>query len=83
MALEMLPETRRKLARVPALLKEEFPDASEADVLRSVATITRDLLSHATIEDFLPVLVHRYTREQMLDGVARGTSSETSIVGPS
>jgi hypothetical protein len=63
----MRPDTRRKLDHVPDLLQEEFPNLPHAAVVETVETISGDLLARATIEDFVPVLVHRFAREQILD----------------
>jgi hypothetical protein len=35
--------------------------------VEAVETISSDLLARATIEDFVPVLVHRFARERILD----------------
>jgi hypothetical protein len=61
------PDTRRKLDHVPALLEEEFPGLPHAAAVEAVEAISRDILARATIEDFVPVLVHRFAREQILD----------------
>jgi hypothetical protein len=64
----MRPETRRKLDHVPALLKDEFPGLPHAAAVQAVESISDALLARATIEDFLPVLVHRFARERILAG---------------
>jgi hypothetical protein len=63
----MQPDTRRKLDHVPALLEEEFPGLGHDAAVQTVESISRDVLARATIEDFVPVLVHRYARERILD----------------
>jgi hypothetical protein len=63
----MRPETRRKLDHVPALLEDEFPGLPHAAAVETVETISSDILARATIEDFVPVLVYRFAREQILD----------------
>jgi hypothetical protein len=63
----MRPETRRKLDHVPGLLEDEFPDLPHAAAVQTVEAISSDLLANATIEDFVPVLVHRFARERILD----------------
>jgi len=71
MPLTLKPETQRKLERLPLVLHDEFPEAATVDVERSVERIARDLLGSARIEDFIPVLVHRYARENLLDRALR------------
>jgi hypothetical protein len=63
----MRPDIRRKLDHVPDLLQEEFPELPHAAAVETVETISSDILARATIEDFVPVLVHRFAREQILD----------------
>ncbi|PWU23068.1 MAG: hypothetical protein C5B48_09235 [Candidatus Rokuibacteriota bacterium] len=82
MTLEIQPETRQKLERVPALLRDEFSDTPPAEVSQTVDAVTRDLLVGARIEDFLPVLVHRYAREQLLDRSAHLVPSGLNWTGP-
>jgi hypothetical protein len=62
----MQADTRRKLDHVPGLLEDEFGVSHDAAV-QTVETISRDVLARATIEDFVPVLVHRFARERILD----------------
>jgi hypothetical protein len=61
------PDTRRKLDHVPGLLEDEFPGLPHEAAVEAVETISSDLLARATIEDFVPVLVHRFARERILD----------------
>jgi hypothetical protein len=63
----MRPDTRRKLDHVPELLEDEFPGLPHDAAVETVETISSDLLALATIEDFVPVLVHRFARERILD----------------
>jgi hypothetical protein len=63
----MRPDTRRKLDHVPALLEDEFPGLPHAAAVEAVETISSNILASATIEDFIPVLVHRFARERILD----------------
>ena len=63
----MRPDTRRKLDHVPALLEDEFPGLPHAAAVEAVETISSDILARATIEDFVPVLVHRFARERILE----------------
>ena len=75
MALKMKQETEQKLERVALLLKDEFPDTRPDDVTQKVGVVTRNLVAQAKIEDFLPVLVHRYAREQLLEAHQRGQAT--------
>ena len=63
----MRAETRRKLDHLPGLLEDEFPGLAHDAVVETVERISTDMLARATIEDFVPVLVHRFAREQILD----------------
>jgi hypothetical protein len=63
----MQPDTRRKLDSVPALLEDEFPGLTHDAAVQTVETISGAMLARATIEDFVPVLVHRFARERILD----------------
>ncbi len=77
MMLQLHEGTRRKLERLPEVLKAEFPDETPGNVELEVSTIARDMLADARIEDFVPVLVHRFAREHLLernrDAVASGS----------
>src|SRR5262249_13037101 len=72
------PETRRKLDRMPMLLKEEFPPD---EVRREVSVVTHDLGRPGKEEDFLAALVHRSAREHLLSSGARSRANE-SVVAP-
>jgi hypothetical protein len=63
----MRAETRRKLDHVPGLLEDEFPSLGHDAAVQTVERISTDMLAGATIEDFVPVLVHRFAREHILD----------------
>ena len=52
---------------VRGVFEEEFPGLGHDAAVQTVDSISRDVLSRATIEDFVPVLVHRFAREQILD----------------
>jgi hypothetical protein len=62
----MRTDTRRKLDHLPALLEEEFPGLPHETAVETVEAISRDVLQRATIEDFVPVLVHRFARERVI-----------------
>jgi hypothetical protein len=85
MTLEMHENTRRKLDRLPEVLGAEFPGVSAEVVRLEIDTITRELIAEARIEDFVPVLVHRFARDHLLAlGAARevATQSWPSEGGP-
>jgi hypothetical protein len=63
----MQTATRRKLDHLPELLEDEFPGLPHETAVETVETISRDVLERATIEDFVPVLVHRFARERLID----------------
>ena len=63
----MRPDTRRKIDHVPALLESEFPGLPHEAAVRTVEAVTGEIIALATIEDFVPVLVHRYARERILE----------------
>jgi len=79
MALKMKQETEQKLERVVVLLADEFPYVRPDDVNQKVSVVTRDLVAQARIEDFLPVLVHRYAREQLLEARQRGQATSAPV----
>jgi len=67
MPLVLQWETVQRLQRLPRTLRDEFPQETEEDLAQSVRAITARLVDNAKIEDFIPVLVHRYAREDLLD----------------
>lgn len=60
-------ETRRKLEHVPDRLEEEFPEEPADRIEREVDVVSDELLRRASFPDFVPVLVHRFVRERLLD----------------
>ena len=64
-------ETRRKLDHIPDRLEEEFPDEPADRVEREVGVVSDELLRRARFADYVPLLVHRFVRERMLDRGAR------------
>ena len=64
-------ETRRKLEHIPGRLTEEFPDEPDERVEREVEVVSGELLTRARFPDFVPLLVHRFLREHLLDRGAR------------
>jgi hypothetical protein len=84
MPLQIHPETERKLASLPLALHAEFPDISDEMVRIEVDTITRDMLASARIEDFIPVLVHRFARDHPRERLTHGQVATASwpVEGP-
>jgi hypothetical protein len=60
-------ETRRKLEHVPDRLEDEFPDEPADRVEREVDVVSDQLLRRARFPDYVPLLVHRFVRERLLD----------------
>lgn len=67
MTLEIHANTQRKLERLPQVLEAEFPNVAAEVVRLEIDTITRELVTNARIEDFVPVLVHRFARDHLLE----------------
>ncbi len=67
MALQIHQDTQRKLDGLPEALYAEFPHLPHELVRWQVETITRGMVANARIEEFVPVLVHRFAREQLLE----------------
>jgi len=67
MALELSETTQAKLAKIPERLEQEFPDIAPERIRCEIAAVAGGLAQEATIQDFLPVLVDRYTREHLGD----------------
>jgi hypothetical protein len=61
--LEVQDETRRRLEEIPARLRGEFPAAPTAQVQLEVDRTAKRLLADATIEEYVPLFVHRFARE--------------------
>ncbi len=64
-------ETQKKLDHVPERLLDEFPDVPLEPVKREVREVARQLLSRARFTDYVPLLVHRFVREALLDRGAK------------
>ncbi len=69
-------ETERKLEHVPERLLDEFPEVPAEPVEREVRAVARQLLGRARFTDFVPLLVHRFVREALLD---RGAKSRGTL----
>ena len=67
MALQLQADTQRKLERLPDVLESEFPQVGADVVKAEIERIQTAMLTEARIEDFVPVLVLRYAREQLLE----------------
>ena len=60
------PETRRRLDGLRVELAHEFPHVAATRIDRLVEVAFAQLHEHARFEDFVPLLVHRRVREQLL-----------------
>ena len=69
-------ETRRKLEHVPDGLEKEFPEEPPNRVEREVDVVSDQLLRGARFPDYVPLLVHRFVRERLLDRGARRRSAQ-------
>ena len=69
-------ETRRKLEHVPDRLENEFPEEPPDRVEREVDVVSDELLRRARFPDYVPLLVHRFVRERLLDRGARRRSAQ-------
>jgi hypothetical protein len=59
-------DLERRLKRLPQDLQGEFPDVPADTIERTVDAGARELLAQARFHDFVPVLVHKAVREQLL-----------------
>ena len=66
----MSPHTRLMLVHSKHAFEQEFEQASPAEIAHEIATEATRLLSGARFEDYIPVLVHRFAREHLLDRAA-------------
>ena len=71
MTREPHTDTEKKLDHVPERLIDEFPDVPEEPVERDVRAVADRLARRAKFTDFVPLLVHRFVRERLLDLGAR------------
>jgi hypothetical protein len=70
---DTITDTERKLEHIPERLFSEFPDLPREPVRREVRSVAQQLLRRARFTDFVPLLVHRFVREHMLElGARRG-----------
>jgi hypothetical protein len=67
MPAKVTGETRRKLEHVPDRLEDEFPYEPADRVEREVDVVSDELLQRARFPDYVPLLVHRFVRERLLD----------------
>jgi hypothetical protein len=68
--LEISPQTQLKLAHSKHALEAEFEDAAPAEIAHEIEDEARRLLAGARFEDYIPVLVHRFAREHLLERAA-------------
>jgi hypothetical protein len=63
--MHLRSETRSRLDYVGQALIHEFEMIPPALVLGEVDRATESLLAGATFDDFIPILAHRFAREQL------------------
>jgi hypothetical protein len=81
MTLHVDERTEDKLRRIPVALHAEFPDVPEEELAAEVEATAQELLETARIDAFVPVLVHRYAREHVLER-RPGAAHPVDLVGP-
>jgi hypothetical protein len=59
-------DLEKRLKRLPQDLQGEFPDVPPDTIERTVEAGARELLAQARFHDFVPVLVHKAVRQQLL-----------------
>jgi hypothetical protein len=59
-------DLEKRLKRLPQDLQGEFPDVPADTIERTVDAGARDLIARARFHDFVPLLVHKAAREQLL-----------------
>jgi len=59
-------DLEQRLKRLPEDLHREFPDVPADTIARSVDAGVRELVARARFNDFVPLLVHKLVREQLL-----------------
>jgi hypothetical protein len=62
----------KRLKRLPQDLQHEFPDVPADTIERNVDVGARALMAGARFTDFVPVLVHKAVREQLLSEARPG-----------
>ena len=68
--LRMSPQTERKLVHSKQALEHEFENVAPGEIAHEIAVESQRLLSGARFDDYIPVLVHRFAREHLLDRAA-------------
>ena len=59
-------DLEQRLKRLPEDLQSEFPDVPADTIARNVDAGVRELVARARFNDFVPLLVHKLVREQLL-----------------
>jgi hypothetical protein len=65
-AVRASKEAEGKIARACADLGREFPPVDEGRLSRLVDALSAEMLETARFDDFVPLLLHRRAREQLL-----------------
>jgi len=74
----MKPETRGKLETGTEILVQEFAALPRAEVVERVDAWTAVLLKAARFDDYIPILVHRFARQQLRERLDLGTLAEAA-----
>jgi DNA-binding CsgD family transcriptional regulator len=65
-SIELSPETKRHIDRAVEVLVEEFGHHHSPETIQRIMDESvRSLVGQAQVEDFLPALAHRFTRERL------------------
>lgn len=68
--LQMSPQTELRLIHSRQALEHEFEQAAPGEIAHEIAVESQRLLSAARFDDYIPVLVHRFAREHLLERAA-------------
>jgi hypothetical protein len=63
--MNLRPETRVRLEYIGQVLIREFDTVPAVVVLSEVDTATNALVARAKFDEFIPILAHRFAREQL------------------
>jgi hypothetical protein len=76
--MQVSEATRTKLVRVKGDLLREFPHLPEERIELLVGSVTADILERARFDDFVPLLIHRSAREQLVSTRPDAVDSQAS-----
>jgi arsenate reductase len=75
---ELSPVARQHVERAVEALFDEFHEVPRATVQRVMDHSVRQLVGRAEVDDFLPTLAHRFTRER-LKAIRRAHGPESAL----